>query len=845
MLLYGCRLTFEPFFVYTKSGILVLMNTLLRLSLLALLLGPFSQLFSQTTVGPNNPSAAADGGGGSGGTPNWSIASGTPYSSDNTYASIVSMNKSKNTNYLELSGFGFAVPAGSYIAGIKVEVEMFGTVPAGATNRENSIVLINGSGTRIGTDHSTSATLATADGNTYVTYGGSSDNWGGVITYADINSASFGVAIQYASGSVNNTAGNYNFNVDHVRVTITYATGYAAVANGCFNDGATWGRVSPGTAGIDYPDATIAASIPGGKTVTVCAGTTANCFALILNSDLSANQTATLTLAASTSTLNIAADILMLSSASPTTSFVSGQLNIGGGTITAQNRLIATGVRNPPNATSQSIVFGGGTLTVNGDVTMSSNNAAATTNLNMSAANSVFNIGGDLGLGVGASLTNGAGATGTINYKGTGAQIVRGAITYFNLTYSGGGLKTLEAATNVKGTFTMTSGDNDMAGQVLTLGSGATAGTKGTLVYTSGILYNGTFRRWFDTSVVGEATAAGTFPVGAPGLNRPMYVYWSTGPAVGGTLSVLHDYSTTGVTAGSPLFLDAGIGVTRRTNVFWTLSAANSFSIAVNNLNLRVDPQIIGAVGTNNGNTLDLRLTRAADVIGTHGVDAGTTSQPIVRRVSLPAFASGSSNNFYIGSVDAVNSSLPIQLIDFKAVASGSSVLVTWNTASELNNDYFTVQRSATGEGFANIAKVTGSGTTTQAHSYRFTDMNPIQGTSYYRLVQTDFDGNSTYSKIVAVNVTETVQPSVTVFPNPTSGDQISVALKGMGDVAELPIAIYDQLGRIHSTFVVKSEDITVPSEITIPMPNGLSPGIYFLKAGNSSTALVTKFIVR
>jgi len=182
-----------------------------------------------------------------------------------------------------------------------------------------------------------------------------------------------------------------------------------------------------------------------------------------------------------------------------------------------------------------------------------------------------------------------------------------------------------------------------------------------------------------------------------------------------------------------------------------------------------------------------------ADVIGTHGVDAGTTSVPIVRRVNLPAF-SGASNNFYIGSVDAVNSSLPIELVDFKAEPARDHVAITWKTASELNNDFFTLERSATGIAFTEITRINGSGTTTQSHSYGFDDMSPLDGTSYYRLMQTDFGGKSTYSRIVAVNVVTPLSPQVTVFPNPSARNEINFALSGARDQGELPVTVYDQM---------------------------------------------------
>ena len=125
-------------------------SVVLGFAILFGIVGSLTLGYSQITTGPNNPSAAVDGGGGSGGVPTWSVASGDPYTSNNTYATIVSQIKSKNTNYLHVTNFGFSIPAGSYIVGIKVEVEMYGTVPGAATNRENSILLINSSSARVG-----------------------------------------------------------------------------------------------------------------------------------------------------------------------------------------------------------------------------------------------------------------------------------------------------------------------------------------------------------------------------------------------------------------------------------------------------------------------------------------------------------------------------------------------------------------------------------------------------------------------------------------------------------------------------------------------------------------------
>lgn len=746
---------------------------------------------SQASTGPNSPSAAVNGGGGSGSVPAWTLGLGNPYTSNNGYAAVINQIKNKNTDYLHVTGFGFSIPAGSYVAGITVEVEMFGTVPTGASNSENSILLLNSAGARVGIDHSTFATLATTDLNTYVTYGSSSDNWGGVLTYADINSADFGVALQYRSGNINDTPGNYDFYVDHVRVTITYTAGFDAVIDGCFNDGATWGRVSPGVAGIDYPDATIAASIPGGRTVTVCAGSAANCFALIINSTLSTTAGAILTLANSTSSLNVSDDVLMQTTTSASASFASGTINLNGGSLTAIGDLFMTADQNGGNVTTQAIVFGGGTLTINGSsITMGGDHVSATTTLNMNAANSVLNLAGDLSMGTGASLTNGGGTTGTVNYKGASAQIVRSALTYFNLTFSGGGEKNLEGATSVLGTLNMISGNCNLGPFTLTLGS--SVGAPGTLARTGGIIYtlnSGAFVRWFSTATIADGGIAGLFPVGTSVDYRPFSVYFpALGPSTGGTLSMIH--TDPGTIASIVSFADGASTVVRRTNMSWLLTAANGFDAPATRLHTRIEGTNIGTVG----NVNDLRVTLVGSVIGTAGVNGGTVSNPIVRRTLLPAFTAAS-NTFYIGSVDAVSSPLPIELIDFRAEILPAGVRLVWETASELNNDFFTIERSISGESFSGMAEINGHGTTNNHSLYQWIDTNPLSGTSYYRLKQTDFDGAFSYSKIIKV-LNAWPQSNLSIYPNPVSR-VATLEIGGLTPYKQATIEIMNTHGKV------------------------------------------------
>ena len=95
---------------------------------------------------------------------------------------------------------------------------------------------------------------------------------------------------------------------------------------------------------------------------------------------------------------------------------------------------------------------------------------------------------------------------------------------------------------------------------------------------------------------------------------------------------------------------------------------------------------------------------------------------------------------------------LPITLLYFKAILKGRDVLLSWRTASERNNDYFTIEKTLDGDSFNVIGIVKGAGNSVHPRSYDLYDFNIQQVINYYRLKQTDYDGNSTYSNLVSVD---------------------------------------------------------------------------------------------
>ncbi|MBT2557233.1 T9SS type A sorting domain-containing protein [Hymenobacter sp. ISL-91] len=108
---------------------------------------------------------------------------------------------------------------------------------------------------------------------------------------------------------------------------------------------------------------------------------------------------------------------------------------------------------------------------------------------------------------------------------------------------------------------------------------------------------------------------------------------------------------------------------------------------------------------------------------------------------------------------------LPVTLVSFTAQAHPSGVKLDWATATELNNDYFEVQRSANGQNFAPITKIAGSGTTSSGAKYSFIDTTPLAGSNYYRLRQVDRDGSEAFSAVAVV--TGSQRPEALIYPNP------------------------------------------------------------------------------
>ncbi|MBK7856556.1 MAG: SBBP repeat-containing protein [Bacteroidetes bacterium] len=178
-------------------------------------------------------------------------------------------------------------------------------------------------------------------------------------------------------------------------------------------------------------------------------------------------------------------------------------------------------------------------------------------------------------------------------------------------------------------------------------------------------------------------------------------------------------------------------------------------------------------------------------------------------------------------------SPLPIELLSFNATPNKKTIDLTWATATELNNDFFTIEKSKDGNEFEDVAKVDGAGNSNQVIEYSFTDKNPYNGLSYYRLKQTDFNGDFSYSKTVAVNLNPNNQ--FYLYQNP-SANHIIVAFKN-AETQPCKLLIHDVTGRM-----VHEQQITSATTI---LNFAFLPGVYVASVTYSQQAFSQKFIVR
>ena len=184
---------------------------------------------------------------------------------------------------------------------------------------------------------------------------------------------------------------------------------------------------------------------------------------------------------------------------------------------------------------------------------------------------------------------------------------------------------------------------------------------------------------------------------------------------------------------------------------------------------------------------------------------------------------------------------LPITLVEFNAVLNNENVDLTWVTSSQINNDFFTLEKSEDAKDFTPFATVDGAGNNNTIINYHEQDYEVQKGITYYRLKQTDFNGEYTYSNVVPVNnLGKTL--SFNVFPNPANGEEFKIKMNDSED-EDILIIIRDIQGKECYSKMLKTDPSS--NEYTIIPEQPLSKGVYNIIGTSNNNLFNSKLIIK
>jgi hypothetical protein len=188
----------------------------------------------------------------------------------------------------------------------------------------------------------------------------------------------------------------------------------------------------------------------------------------------------------------------------------------------------------------------------------------------------------------------------------------------------------------------------------------------------------------------------------------------------------------------------------------------------------------------------------------------------------------------------AVNIQPSVILSRYTADCNGDAIMIRWSSARELNNAFYTVERSDDGALFYPIRTVTGGGFTAGFTNYSISDRNVTAGTIYYRLKQTDFDGSFSYLNTISTSCDLSSQsnPVITdIGPNPFTSE---INIRYSSPIPS-SLRLYNSSGQlVHSEQIPLSKDT---QQITITDLDVLPAGLYYLKTISSGKSETRKLI--
>jgi 5-hydroxyisourate hydrolase-like protein (transthyretin family) len=460
-----------------------------------------------------------------------------------------------------------------------------------------------------------------------------------------------------------------------------------------------------------------------------------------------------------------------------------------------------------------------GTLTVNGTSASINNQdigtfniaSGSTLDLNGSFVNesaSTLNIEGNLN--VYQDFTNNANmnlSTGTISFVGTTDQTIGGTFTtnFGTLTINKPtGDVLLNNDIEVSSTINLTSNDIILNNYDLTFDDGVTINAPGN--NSSYIQVNGSGR--VVQSFASAPSANITIPIGDDSDNYSPISFRLNSATLGASPSV-----SFGVTATAHPNLEATDAYIKR---FWSFNETD-----ISDPNYNVSIQYVDADIVGDENTL---------IFGKY---SGTTwsYSSVPATIATNTIIWNNVTSFSDGTGLKNPTPLPVELYRFTAdyLPETRNVAIKWITLSELQNDYFTLEKSRDGSLFMPLKQVDGAGNSSIMLEYNVEDDYPYTPITYYRLKQTDFDGTSEYSHITSATIEDNIKAQVQLYPNPARvNEPIQIMIGGLLAYSKVMVEIYNDGGQFildHAQYVPETGKTT----IEINTNNRLHSGTYIV----------------
>lgn len=286
--------------------------------------------------------------------------------------------------------------------------------------------------------------------------------------------------------------------------------------------------------------------------------------------------------------------------------------------------------------------------------------------------------------------------------------------------------------------------------------------------------------------------------------------------------------STIGATQSLPADLCGSYTGSADDDVWYQFTAQSTGSVI---LNLSCSVDFDGVLEVFKGTCGSLSAISCSDALQNGGEEQITVNavQGTNYKVRVYSFGSllGNRGSF---SISAVSSSLPVSLVSFKGVREGNNNILSWSTATELNNKGFNVQYSFNGRDFKTlsfVASKANNGNSSSVLNYQFTDSKATNSNKYYRLMQVDKDGNSNYSNVILIKGGAISSLSLnSIYPNPAK-NSLNVIITSPENKA-ISLIITDLTGKtVHKeNFSVSNGGNNLDVDIA-----KLPSGSYFVKA--------------